>query len=287
VNSNQTRLDERRVFSYNFETMKTFLLAWNPNRWIWNNIAEMSENVKMGEVVHDRWSSGVSKQQQKGDRFFLIRLGEEPRGIFASGSIVKDSFEDLHWDEEKSSQGKTTNYVEIKYDTLLNPNIDTILPRDFLNTPPLSEMHWDTQMSGVQIPDNIATQLEQIWANLRNPTFFTFPEDVDQPQEEMFEGAVRRVIVNAYERNPEARRQCINHYGAKCSICEFDFFKVYGDVGKDFIHVHHLKQISEIGATYKINPIEDLRPVCPNCHAVLHKRTPPYTIDEVKGFLRK
>lgn len=140
--------------------MKTYLLAWNPKRWTWNNIDQMSENVKMGMVVHDRWSSGVSKRPQKGDRFFLIRLGEEPRGIFASGSIVKDSFEDLHWDKEKSSLGETTNYVEIRYDTLLNPAVDSILPRELLNAPPLSEMHWDTQMSGVQIPNNVARELE-------------------------------------------------------------------------------------------------------------------------------
>jgi 5-methylcytosine-specific restriction protein A len=267
--------------------MKTYLLAWNPKRWIWDNIIQMSEDVKMGMVVYDRWSSGVSKRPQKGDRFFLIRLGEGPRGIFASGSIVKDSFEDLHWDEEKSSTGKTTNYVEIKYDTLLNPDVDPILPRDLLNMPPLSEMHWDTQMSGVHIPDNVVKELEQLWANFNHSTAFTFPEEVNQEQEEIFEGAVRKVIVNAYERNPEARQQCINHYGAKCSICGFDFFEVYGDVGKDFIHVHHLKQISEIGETYKVDPIKDLRPVCPNCHAVLHKQKPVYTIEEVKSFLRK
>jgi len=267
--------------------MKTYLLAWNPKRWIWDNMVEMSEDVKMGIVVHDRWSSGVSKRPQKGDRFFLIRLGEEPRGIFASGSIVKDSFEDLHWNEEKSLLGETTNYVEIRYDTLLNPDVDSILPRELLNLPPLSEMHWDTQMSGIQIPDDVAKELEQLWANFRNSTVFTFPEEVDQVQEDIFEGAVRKITVNAYERNPEARRQCISHYGAKCSICGFDFFGVYGEVGKDFIHVHHLKQISDIGEEYKIDPIKDLRPVCPNCHAILHKQKPPYTIDEVKRFLRK
>jgi len=267
--------------------MRTYLLAWNPKRWIWDNIIDMSEDVKMGIVVHDRWSSGISKRPKRGDRFFLIRLGEKPRGIFASGDIVDDTFEDLHWDEEKSLLGETTNYVKIRYDTLLNPDIDSILPRDLLNMPPLSEMHWDTQMSGVQIPDNVAWELEQLWANFRSSAVFSFPEEVDQAQEEIFEGAVHKVTVNAYERNPEARRQCIKYYGTKCSICGFDFFEVYGEVGKEFIHVHHLKQISEIGETYKIDPINDLRPVCPNCHAILHKQKPPCTIDEVKSFLRK
>ena len=274
-------------FRYNEFNMKTFLLAWNPKRWQWSNIAEMSNDVKEGKAVLDRWSSGVSKKPQIGDRFFLIRLGEEPRGIFASGRIDKNTFKDLHWDEEKSSLGETTNYVMIKFDTLLNPDTDTILPRDLLNTPPLSEMHWDTQMSGVQIPDNVAAELEILWENFSNSASFTFPEEIEETQGEIFEGAVKRVSVNAYERSPEARRKCIESYGANCQVCGLNFEKTYGEAGKDFIHVHHLKQISEIGKIYQVNPIQDLRPVCPNCHAIIHKRKPSYTIEEVKSFLKK
>jgi 5-methylcytosine-specific restriction enzyme A len=272
---------------YNEVNMKTYLLAWNPKRWQWSNIAEMSDDVKDGKTVLDRWSSGISKKPQIGDRFFLIRLGEEPKGIFASGRIEKGTFEDLHWDEEKSSVGETTNYVEIKYDTLLNPDAEAILSRDLLIMPPLSEMHWDTQMSGVQIPDNVAKELEILWESFTNSASFTFPEEVEQAQSEIFEGAVKRVSVNAYERSPEARRKCIEHYGVTCKICGFNFEKTYGKAGKDFIHVHHLKQMSEIGETYQIDPIQDLRPVCPNCHAIIHKRTPSYTIEEVKVFLKR
>jgi 5-methylcytosine-specific restriction enzyme A len=274
-------------FRYNQINMKTYLLAWNPKRWQWNNIARMSDDIKNGEIVLDRWSTSNSKKPKKGDRFFLIRLGEEPKGIFASGSITKETFEDLHWNEEKASLNETTNYAEIKYDTLLNPNTDAILPRELLNTPPLSEMHWETQMSGVQIPDNIAKELEILWASFTNSRQFTFPEEVEETQEELFEGAVRRVLVNAYERNPEARKNCIEHHGAVCKACGFDFEKKYGEIGKGFIHVHHLKQISEIGKTYQIDPVNDLVPVCPNCHAIMHKRKPPYTIQEVKSFLRR
>ena len=203
----------------------------------------------------------------------------------ASGFIETNSFEDLHWDKDRASLGETTNYVKIKYDILLNPETDLILFRDILNAPPLSEMHWDTQMSGVQIPDQIAEELETLWAKLNASTEFPFPEEIESAQEEIFEGGVKQVLINAYERNPEARRKCIEYYGTTCQICGFDFEKIYGKVGKDFIHVHHLKQISEIGKTYQIDPIRDLRPVCPNCHAIIHKRKPPYSIDEVKKFL--
>lgn len=274
-------------FRYNAFNMKTYLLAWNPKRWQWSNIAEMSDDVKDGKTVLDRWSCGNSKKLKKGDRFFLICLGQEPRGIFASGEIEGDSYEDLHWGEEKASLGETTQYVKIRYDTLLNPKTDPILPRDLLNSPILSNMFWDTQRSGVQIPDTVVKELEILWGSLSNSKDFAFPEEVQQTEDEIFEGAVRRVTVNAYERNPEARRKCIEYYGVTCQICGFDFEKTYGKAGKDFIHVHHLKQISEIGEAYQINPIQDLRPVCPNCHAIIHKRKPPYTIDEVKSFLNR
>jgi len=142
-------------------------------------------------------------------------------------------------------------------------------------------------MSGVQIPDHIADELDTLWKSFTNSISFSLPEEVELVQEGIFEGAVRRVTVNAYERNPEARRQCINHYGTKCSICGFDFSEKYGKIGRDFIHVHHLKQLSEIGINYHVDPIQDLRPVCPNCHAMIHQRKPPYTIEELKTFLRR
>jgi hypothetical protein len=99
------------------------------------------------------------------------------------------------------------------------------------------------------------------------------------------EGAKHSIIVNAYERNLQAREACIKHFGAKCSVCGFKFGDHYGDLFKDYIHVHHLISLSQIGEKYTLNPITDLRPVCPNCHAIIHKKDPPYRIDEVKEFI--
>lgn len=99
------------------------------------------------------------------------------------------------------------------------------------------------------------------------------------------EGAVSRVYVNSYERNPRARQACIQAHGSSCSICQFSFVEAYGKVAEGYIHVHHLRPLSEIGGEYTVDPIEDLRPVCPNCHAVLHRRNPPYSIEDVRAFL--
>ena len=112
-----------------------------------------------------------------------------------------------------------------------------------------------------------------------------YPEEIEDKN--LFEGSKKQITVNAYERSSQAREECINEYGYKCVICNFDFEKIYGEIGQNFIHVHHVKPLSEIDEKYKINPIEDLRPVCPNCHAMLHKRKPAYSIEEIKDKMEQ
>jgi 5-methylcytosine-specific restriction protein A len=101
-----------------------------------------------------------------------------------------------------------------------------------------------------------------------------------------FEGAASQILVDSYERSQSARKECLGAYGVCCVVCNFDFGNVYGDNAKGFIHVHHIKPLADIGERYEVDAIEDLRPVCPNCHAVIHMRSPPHSIDEVKGMIR-
>jgi 5-methylcytosine-specific restriction protein A len=98
--------------------------------------------------------------------------------------------------------------------------------------------------------------------------------------------AASRVYVNKYERNPLARRECIQHYGVNCSVCNINFEKVFGQIGKGFTHVHHLSLISELDEGYVLDPIKDLIPVCPNCHSMLHRKNPPYSIEELKNIIK-
>jgi len=101
----------------------------------------------------------------------------------------------------------------------------------------------------------------------------------------IFEGESQRAEVNTYERSLRARRLCLEHYGSSCFICKFDFNSKYGNKAAGYIQVHHLRPLSEIARRYQVDPIQDLRPVCPNCHAVIHIRTPAYTISEVKEMI--
>lgn len=104
-------------------------------------------------------------------------------------------------------------------------------------------------------------------------------------QEVLTEGLQKTIVVNSYERNPEARRRCIDFWKPVCSVCSFDFEKTYGDIGKGFIHVHHVTPLSDIKKVYQVDPVNDLRPVCPNCHAMLHKTDPPFTVEQLKSIL--
>ena len=96
-----------------------------------------------------------------------------------------------------------------------------------------------------------------------------FPDEVAETLEE---GMRKTINVNVYERNPIARKQCMDHYGVQCQVCDMDFQATYGEVGKDFIHVHHIIPLREIQQNYIVDPIKDLIPVCPNCHAMLHRK---------------
>lgn len=111
------------------------------------------------------------------------------------------------------------------------------------------------------------------------------PEQVTQG--EYLEGAVRQIIVNAYERDRAARQACIDHFGCCCSVCGFRFEERYGALGAGFIHVHHVVPLADLGPDYKLDPIDDLRPVCPNCHAMRHRQRPPLSIDALRALLEQ
>lgn len=99
------------------------------------------------------------------------------------------------------------------------------------------------------------------------------------------EGSAKKQESNRYERNPLNRQICLQHKGYTCAVCGFNFEDRYGILGKEFIHVHHIIPVSKMGDGYIVNPLLDLVPVCPNCHAMLHRTDPPMAIDALKELV--
>ncbi len=113
------------------------------------------------------------------------------------------------------------------------------------------------------------------------PSEQVFPEKMPEGLTYV-EGAVQTVVVNTYERDSQARAKCLAKHGYNCSVCGMNFKEVYGEIGEGFIHVHHKKPLAAIRQEYELDPVKDLAPVCPNCHAMLHRIAPPLSIAELK-----
>ncbi|GAW67967.1 HNH endonuclease domain protein [Geoanaerobacter pelophilus] len=132
------------------------------------------------------------------------------------------------------------------------------------------------------------TEIKQLLSNSRQLASSFYHHSPSQPPrkpEALSEGRVVELSLTTFERNPAARKSCLDHFGPQCYVCEFDFEKTYGELGKGFIHVHHITPLSHIRESYAVDPIKDLIPVCPNCHAMLHIRQgEPLTVPELKAI---
>jgi 5-methylcytosine-specific restriction protein A len=115
---------------------------------------------------------------------------------------------------------------------------------------------------------------------------FSYPEEISNPGSYV-EGAKKQITVNSYERDRQARNKAIEIHGLNCFVCTMNFESIYGEIGIGFIHVHHLIPLHTIDNTYQVNPEKDLVPVCPNCHAMLHRSNNPPTIKQLKDAIRK
>lgn len=258
-----------------------YLLTWNPARWHWEDLPQAVIDANSEGRYLSRWSCGNTRFIAPGDRVFLMRLGVQPKGIMGSGVVVSEPIDAPHWDDSKAEAGETAKYVEVVFDVLADT---PILSENFLSDR-LPEGRWHPQNSGTRIPPPVAKRLATIWSE-KTGTVFTpiASKDISTIRTE---GTPKSRMVVTYERNPQAREECLRHHGRACKVCQIDFGEQYGDIGMGFIHVHHVVPVSDIGHEYHIDPVNDLIPVCPNCHAMLHKQSPPFTVEQLVEIIAR
>ena len=145
--------------------MKYWLLIWNPKRFNWDELYggfnDLKNRLKQVGKVYDSWSTGVNKSIKEGDRVFLIRLGEDPRGIIASGYAATNVFSSPHWEKSRAIAGDRSRHIYVEFDKMVN------IEESPLQMPELKEIaptfKWSSQASGIQIPKEIGEKLEEIW----------------------------------------------------------------------------------------------------------------------------
>lgn len=257
--------------------MNTYLFAWNPKQWQWKNLAVSANQSAAGEIISEPWSCFANfKKIKKGDRACLVRLGEEPKGIIASGWTTSDPYSGKHWNKEKAAHGEETFYVECEWERLLNPFVDAPLSLSRLKTGKLAEMHWTPQASGVLIPTKVAEELERAWAKHIGSSSLgnVFADD----EIAGFEGEERMGLIRHRKREQKLRDAKLKQTRERCRgrlICEvprcgFDFEATYGELGRDYAQVHHLKPLAD-RTTPSETKLSDLAVLCANCHAMIHR----------------
>ena len=257
--------------------MSAYLYTWNPKRWHWADQAQAVYEINNGDSYDIYWSCGNTKKIAVGDIFFLMRLGVDPKGIIGCGYVSSSPYLLPHWDEEKAAEGKTTLRTNLLFKALSEkPIISLSALQD-----KYPSFKWTPEAGGLTVPDSIASGL---FSEIQSNPLFGFAQESPADVRLYAEGKAKTVTTKTYDRSPQARRACIEHYGYDCVVCKFNFEKVYGEVGRGYVEVHHLHQIADIGEEYAIDPVKDLRPVCANCHRMLHKRRPPLAIEELLAY---
>ncbi len=260
--------------------MPAYLLTWNPKKFDWEYATRLVEYRQVG-AIEGGWSTGATKKIAEGDRLFMMRQGTEPRGIIAAGRATSAVYQAEHWEDED----KSSNYVDFKFDVMIDYDKKILSRAELFRSFP--SVNWDTQASGISISDKVLLPLEKRWSAITGRVLKPTASSDDKRVSTYSEGKARTVTLTKYERNTEARNKCIEHWGTSCCVCAFSFERHYGSYGWNFIHVHHLVPLSSIKKTYCLDPIKDLRPVCPNCHAMIHKNTSDQlSIPQLKSLLR-
>ena len=203
-------------------------------------------------------------------------------GIIASGHAVDPIYRD----------DAGANCVDVKWDRwvpvgqrLTRERLAEIAPR----------FAKPVQQSGERLADDQASALMEAWDMLHPPPSAAAralpggEADIAPTRNQSIpEGAKTRVEVNRYERNQQNREQCIAEYGTSCSVCSMDFGSTYGAFADGYIHVHHIVPLAQIEdhANHTVDPKNDLVPVCPNCHAMLHQHPDkPCTVEKLRQLM--
>ncbi len=211
---------------------------------------------------------------------FLVVVQEEHYKYEAS--LVFENFAKDLFRHAESRISVELNPLRKLFDS--NPNLTSTFHKHYIETnldpDSLTFENWDFNL--IYKKTNLAEDADKFSDLLISFILFIFPYKFEAEEEG---GAVSELLTK-YERSRLNRSLCLAYHGYNCKACRINLKEKYGDIARDFIHVHHLNPISENGLITP-DPITDFVPLCPNCHAIAHLRTPPLTIEEIQKMLNK
>lgn len=235
---------------------------------------------------------------------------ENVLGDFSSWKIVSDDFAIKHcdqsvfrrhgsavpkptrwfWGIENSDIG-TRRLITLKYKGILYPATVNIYSND------QSQIYWDKSLGDVlELYRQSGALPDMAFERCENDTFEVFMLNVqgDATQcdslvlDKHLEGRAVKYYTTKYERSRANRDAAIQIHGLTCMVCGFNFEEVYGEIGRDYIEVHHVKSLSSLDDEVEIDPQKDLVCLCSNCHRMIHRRCDSIlSVSELKKFIKK
>lgn len=134
--------------------VKIYLLTWNRDKMEWDDFDTSVESIKKGEKIVKRWAS-ISKQPKKDDEIYLLENG---KGIIGHGYVAKESYIDLHFENERSEKGDKTDFIDVKFDWLVDSKKDIYLTRENLKKK-FPKQIWQPRPSVIEIIEDYHDEL--------------------------------------------------------------------------------------------------------------------------------
>lgn len=166
-----------------------WLFTWNPSRWDWKSLATDISTTAKGKSVIQRWSC-ANGSVAVGDRAWLVRLGDPPKGIMAVGNVVSEPYEAPHFDSDKAAAGKTTQYVDIEFTRILDVFRDSFVTESDLAKITIDNQKWFPEPSGMEVKPRSGAVLEKLW----NQILLSVKKSVEKPGAEMVTQAPSNLI---------------------------------------------------------------------------------------------
>lgn len=253
-------------------------------------IISANQNVYNHKVAFEKWGFIDWKQKAKysvGDIVYIYCTRPYKKIMYATKvEKVNMDFSEIQDDKEfwydlnKYEVGKKDKYIRLSLMVQVDNellSLDNLMQHGLRGAP--------------QGPVKVKEELHNYIKMLINDYYSDniFPNEINEDIAKLHEGIGKSIFVNKYERSLTARNKCIEYNGCICRVCGMDFYKVYGELGRGFIHVHHIIPLSQIKDDYVVDYKKDLMPVCPNCHAMLHKKLKGkyLSVDELKKIVSK
>ena len=268
--------------------MAAVVLGWNPATAFGAgpgraDYAVAAATVDRTGLFGIRWRVGRGQQMAPGTDVWLFAQGRHGRGLLGHAVVASAP------QPGAALPARLGLLAGVVFDLLLPPG--DALPAEVLQTS-VPDLNWNAVRStGTVVPPVAEGQLRAVWTSYLKsrpvPEGWlgaadpTIPLPGSLPQE-----TLREVAVNRCEHDPDGVQRCVAFHGVSCAACGLSMEQIYGPAGAQFIQVHHIVPPSAITPDYVMDPVADLVPLCPNCHAMAHRGAPdPYTPAELRQML--